>query len=44
MNKTMIIVIVLIVAIVGTLLAIQRGEKAAEKRLSQLKIAENAIT
>lgn len=42
MTKTRIIIIVLIVATVGTILAIQQGEKSAQKRLTQLKIAEDA--
>jgi len=42
MTKTRIIMIVIVVATIGTILAIQKGEQAANKRLSQLKIAENA--
>lgn len=42
MTKTRIIIIVLVVATVGTILAIQQGEKSAQKRLTQLKIAEDA--
>lgn len=42
MTKTRIIIIVLVVATVGTILAIQQGEKSAQERLTQLKIAEDA--
>ena len=42
MTKTRIIIIVLVVATVGTILAIRQGDKAAQKRLVQLKIVEDA--
>ena len=42
MSKTMIVVIVLIVATGATLVAIQQNEKAAQEKQAQLKIAEDA--
>jgi len=42
MKKIVVIIIVIIVATVATLVTIQQGEKAAQERLTQLKIAEDA--
>ncbi len=42
MTKTRIIIIVLVVATAGTILAIRQGEKSAQERLTQLKITEDA--
>jgi len=42
MNKIVVLIIVIIVATIGTLVAIQQGDKAAQERLVQLRIAEKA--
>jgi len=42
MNKIVVISIIIVVATAGTLIAIRQGENAAQERLGQLKIAENA--